>query len=152
MLIMIKKKTDSNCWNYPLALSLFANAFRVDKSLIVENNSGKSLEDLSILAGYEITEYVGEVPYIKKEVKLLPLGDIINILPVNTKRLLENIRDNADYSNTESTLNGDTAGLILSFLTIGDPINVNSENFKKQCNWMISNLDVTQEHIDTIKS
>jgi hypothetical protein len=79
--------------------------------------------------------------------KMVSIGDIINILPLGTKRKLTAISliDNED---------GDIADLILMFMTIGDPVDANGGKFTKQTNWMMSKteLNITQEHIDEIKA
>ena len=79
--------------------------------------------------------------------KMVSIGDIINILPLGTKRKLTamSLIDNED---------GDIADLILMFMTIGDPVDANGGKFTKQTNWMMSKteLNITQEHIDEIKA
>lgn len=64
MLIILKKKVDSNQWNYPANHKLFTEQFINSENsgeLIAFNNSGKTLVELSALAGYQILEYFGEL-------------------------------------------------------------------------------------------
>lgn len=70
MLIILKKKTDSNQWNYPTNPKLFTDQFinpENNTELIAFNNSGKTLTELSDLSGYDILEFNGENPNKKPE-------------------------------------------------------------------------------------
>jgi len=78
------------------------------------------------------------------QVKLISMGEIINSLPLGTKRKITAI------SNIDD-INGDIADLLLMFLAVGDPINVNGDEFKKYAGWLISqNIGITTDHIDKI--
>lgn len=60
MLIIIQKKSESNQWDYPENPRNFPNGFSNPdnkQELVVENNSGKTLEELSANVPYEVVEY-----------------------------------------------------------------------------------------------
>ncbi len=68
MLIIIKKRSGTNGWDYPGNPRLFNNPFHDpgDRTqLIVTNNSGKTLAELSALVSYPIVEYTRPLPTSK---------------------------------------------------------------------------------------
>jgi hypothetical protein len=156
MLIIVLKVPGTNAWAYPDLPKFFKSQFRnpADNSqLICENKSGKTLAELTAQAGYSIVEYVGDTPVDAVE-KLVSINRVLKTIPRNTARLLENIRDNANYNTPSEADDGDTARLILNYLLVGEPININSETSEEMFMWMISRpeLSVTQAHFDELKA
>lgn len=68
MLIIIQKKVGTNQWDYPENPRYFPNSFSNPdnkQELVVENNSGKTLIELSANVPYTVVEYVGAKPAVE---------------------------------------------------------------------------------------
>lgn len=92
-----------------------------------------------------------EAPHVYKWVKL---GDMLNIVPDNTIRMLEKIRDDANYNVPAEAADGDKAAVLLAFLLLGNPVDVNGDGFGGKAAWMVAHpsLDITAAHLDEIVS
>ena len=84
--------------------------------------------------------------------ELVKIKDILQALPLGTRRKLKAIRDSADYLIAEDALDGDTADLLLSIIEAGDAINVLSPRFQPMVDWLLGQptLNVTQEDINKL--
>lgn len=85
--------------------------------------------------------------------KLVLAKNILQSLPLGTRRKLSEIRDNADYNIPAQANNGDTADLLLTIISTGNPIDVLSPNFDNLMAWMTSQTPplITRKHVRKLK-
>lgn len=107
MLIILKKKANSNQWNYPTTPKLFTNQFmnpNDDTELIAFNDSGKTLAELTALAGYQIVEYTG--------INLNKADVVKPVLPLTNINITNAVLNGAIYwiaENSPMVITGDVS-------------------------------------------
>ena len=121
MLIILQKIVGTNRIHYPDATGLFDKGFinpDNPQELVVENNSGKTLTELSANVPYTVVEYFGEDP--NREIKLVGMGALGELLPD------EVLVELTDYQNDTQALqairNGATR--ILTRINSNQPVDV----------------------------
>lgn len=93
MFIVIKKIVGTNRFDYPDEMSLFPNGFSHPdnaEELVAENNSGKTLEELSNNVPYEVVAY--EVP-MKRKIPLITKRSFMQRLTMAERIAFRNSTD-----------------------------------------------------------
>ena len=160
--IIQKREVPSNSWHYPTNPKDFPNGVphpTLARSLVCDNESGKTLTELNDGFDYVIVEFTGELPSIIEDlpIKRTSMSDILITLPNGTMQELREVIKtgfgNGSPTNEEIEAAKD-ADVILAYLMVGKDINVNAPKFIEMTNFMINhlNISVTQAHIDTLRN
>ncbi len=147
MFIILQKKQNSNQWHYPSDAVKFVKAFSNPSNieqLIVENNSGKSLAELTTLAGYPVLEYTGENQYT--EVKLVDMGALGELLPDEV--LVELVDYSNDKTAVQAIRNGATR--ILTRVNSNQPVDVLDPAFINLLQSLVSFTSLTNTQATNI--
>jgi len=157
MYIIIQKESGENKFEYPGDKKLFTKQFinpTNDQQLIAENNSGKTLTQLSSTVSYIVAQYTGAAKQDRTH-KYISTAIILSIAPIPLIRKLRKIiKDGEPYAsdNSATSIKGDKANIILETLLSKTTINVNDPLFDSSAAKLLSWSLITQDEIDIIKA
>lgn len=148
MLIVIKKKTGTNQWNYPDSPQLFTGHFinpTNPDELICVNDSDKTLADLNTTSGYAIVEYLGPSPSTDP-IKKVGMGELGELLPASVLIELE------DYKRLPATAPAkrEAAVRILTRINSNYPVDVLHTDFVTLMEQLETHTTLTEAQRDSI--
>ncbi len=148
MFVTIQKKQGTNQWEYPGNPNDFSNSF-VDpensQRLIVKNNSGKTVAELSALAGYVVVEYAGQVPIADT---YIDPKDLVLLFPDDAFAEL----DDLSLDTLKAKSDRGKARKLLTIFSSSTPLNAASPVFLGLLNWALILDSFEQTDIDAIKN
>jgi len=147
MLIILKKKVGTNQWHYPDTPTLFTDQFpnpNNNQELIVENNSGKTLTQLSDDAGYDIVTYTGSTPAAKPS--LISMAVFGELLPDAVLINLEDIKNDTGQSSSKRQ----AAMRVLTRINSNVEVDVNHDDFSTLLAQLVQHAGLTQTKAEEI--
>jgi len=157
MYIIIQKESGKNTFEYPGDKKLFTKQFinpTNNQQLIAENNSGKTLTQLSVNVTYPVVKYTGQSKPDRTP-KYISTVIILSIVPISLIRKLRKIiKDGEPYASDDAikSIKGDEANIILETLLSKTIINVNDLLFDSSAAKLLSWELISQGNIDKIKN